>query len=207
MACSDCQKRMHLSLNEHNNNHSHKSKASAPSQVEPCSNISNNGSSSEPPPSQQQQQPTLLHPRAVYQHPVTTVDSHHGLIDYSLPITTTYLNHLRTKDQLNYQDLPYFYQEKYVSTFHLYFVVSACLVSLCLMSERQFHCQSLTLSPSLSVSLSVCVCVCVCVCVVGVYICGDGAGVFAFRTALLKKTPPPCCPKLFQVTSHFDIGP
>ena len=89
MACSDCQKRMHLSL-EHNNNH----------------NDNDNDDDNE-----------------VDDH----VDSHDvsetrvprdpapPIIDFSLPITTTYLTHMRTKSC--YPDDPFMIPEKEVGTF------------------------------------------------------------------------------------------
>ena len=103
MACSDCQKRMHLSMNENNNNH--KTKTSVNKEQCNSSKSSNNEA-------QATTNSTLLHHRPLYQHPATADPS---LIDYSLPITTTYLNHLRAKGEPTHPEMPFFCHEKDVS--------------------------------------------------------------------------------------------
>ena len=103
MACSDCQKRMHLSMNENNNNH--KTKTSVNKEQCNSSKSSNNAA-------QATTNSTLLHHRPLYQHPATADPN---LIDYSLPITTTYLNHLRAKGEPTHPDMSFFCHDKDVS--------------------------------------------------------------------------------------------
>ena len=112
MACSDCQKRMHLSMNENNNNNNHKTKTSV--SKEQCNNSSKNSNNE----AKATTNSTLLHHRPLYQHPATADPS---LIDYSLPITTTYLNHLRAKGEPTHPDMPFFCHDKDVSKKYIIF--------------------------------------------------------------------------------------
>ncbi len=109
MACSDCQKRMHLSINETNNNHAHPKGAKAAAKLDATAAAAHKNAGDDA----HETTPSWLHPTPLYPHPAT---AEHGLIDFSLPITTTYLNYLRTKGELAYQDLPYHYQDKEVRT-------------------------------------------------------------------------------------------
>ena len=103
MACSECQKRMHLSMNENNNNHKTKTSVNK----EQCNSSKNSNNEA-----QATTNSTLLHHRPLYQHPAAADPS---LIDYSLPITTTYLNHLRAKGEPTHPDMSFFCHDKDVS--------------------------------------------------------------------------------------------